>query len=60
MSYFFWEQANRNLISKTLSEIHFEQLIEYVSIDFQESSSQVFSLQNVGLHLARAGGKLTW
>lgn len=40
MSYLFWERANRNLISKTLSEIHFEQLIEYVSAD-----SLSFSLQ---------------
>ncbi|HCH01835.1 MAG TPA: IucA/IucC family protein [Vibrio sp.] len=38
MSYKFWEQANRNLIGKTLSEIHFEQLIEYVSPSFEEPS----------------------
>lgn len=49
MSYKFWEKANRNLIGKTLSEIHFEQLIEYASLRSQApnvnaSDTQIYVL----------------
>ena len=40
MLYKGWEKANRNLIGKTLSEIHFEQLIEYESLSSQAPSTQ--------------------
>ncbi|WP_105901368.1 IucA/IucC family protein [Vibrio gangliei] len=45
MSYTFWEQANRNLIGKTLSEIHFEQLVEYGSLSAQTPNTHTSNKQ---------------
>ncbi|WP_413478498.1 IucA/IucC family protein [Vibrio hibernica] len=63
MDHQFWQQANRKLIAKTLSEIHFEQLINYTPITAQTLASkgvkgQVFQLE-CGDHFWSFNAKLS-
>ncbi|MGO2282627.1 MULTISPECIES: hypothetical protein [Vibrio] len=39
----YWEQANRKLVAKTLSELHFEQLLEF---NVKDSNEGMGSLSN--------------